>query len=179
MCVCCVFQVPLWPRGHQGTTQRRTHVSLTHHQWRAECHITRQDDNETRDRRPAENTPTANERRRGRLPPQLTKRAREHDQAQTKRRMNPDSEAWRVCETGMVRATRRTPKDTKKLPASDERPRSRANMATCNCAAVKTCSVRGARKKTRVRYWMGGLRVARRANFTHTHVDKKIAQLHN
>ena len=23
MCVCCVFEVPWWPRGHQGTEQRR------------------------------------------------------------------------------------------------------------------------------------------------------------
>ena len=109
------------------------------------------------------------------------------NKASTRARPSADQAAYEpltarrgaCAKRGMVRATRRTPKDTKKLPASDERPRSRANMATCNCAAVKTCSVRGARKKTRVRYWMGGLRVARRANFTHTHVDKKIAQLHN
>ena len=94
----------------------------------------------------------------------------------TKRRLNHPtasvararSEAWRGRQGGC-------PKKRGKLPASGERPRSRADRETWSCAAVKTCSVRGTRKKTRVRYLDGCVVcVAHRANFTHTHVDKNI-----
>ena len=38
-----------------------------------------------------------------------------------------------------------------RVPTSDEQPRARANKATCSCAAVKTCGVRGTRRQTPTR----------------------------
>ena len=53
MRVCCVFQVPWWPRGHQGTTQRRACICSPPRSRRGGTHTARQDRHRPKTRAPA------------------------------------------------------------------------------------------------------------------------------
>ena len=93
-----VFVVFFWSPGdqeatkgpHSGARACRPHTPHTPGARGVPRNTTRQ-----QDRRPAGSTSAADERQRGRLPSQPTKRAREHDRATFE---PPDSEAWRVRE---------------------------------------------------------------------------------
>ena len=164
VCLLCFFGPLVTKRPPKDHIAARMRVAHTHHthQARAVCHVTRQD-NKT-DAPPEAHPQQTNDSVGDCRPNQQSEHA-----STTERRLNHPtasvararSEAWRGRQGGC-------PKTRGKLPASGERPRSRADRETWSCAAVKTCSVRGTRKKTRVRY-LDGCVVCRTPRYFHPH----------